>query len=594
MTPGPQRRGADVAILLALGLVLLARAAPADEDAAPPAADAKESKDSKDAKSSHGDLVERASSEISLYKDTDAVTVVTPTIAGRIENPLSEWGFGGRYLVDVVSAASVDIVSTASRRWHEVRQEGDFDGNIKFGDLGVGASGSVSSEPDYLAWAAGGTLSYDFAQKNVTVLAGYSFGHDTIGRHDTSFDVFSHEVVTHTANAALTIVVNKDTLLSFVTDAIFQEGDTSKPYRYIPMFTPSAAAKIQPGATIQQVNQLRLFERPLEQLPTSRDIFALTTRFAKRFSTATLRLSERLYRDTWGLTATTTDAKPVFDVSDRVSLWPHARFHAQNAVAFWERAYVANFSSSGKWQLPTFRTGDRGIGPLTGLTGGGGIEIEIRTRQRAGRLAAHGSGRRHLDQLPQRHLHLDAHQRPRRARHLGGVRMKRAAFAVILAAAAFASGCDNPVLDDKVAALGPEDPNVPVGPLHRPGQPCVACHQDGGPAALQFSFGGTVYQDEVTKKALSAALVVLTDANGKHKEAETNCVGNFYVEAVDFQPTFPVHVELVYGGMTATMLSHIGIDGSCADCHTGKDSPMSANHVYLALSPMNFPEPKCR
>src|SRR5262249_15595436 len=147
-------------------------------------------------------------------------------------------------LVDVVSAASVDIVSTASRRWREVRQEGDFDGNVKFGDFGVGASGSVSVEPDYVAWAAGGTLSYDFAPKNVTVLGGYAFGHDTIGRSGTSFDVFSRVVVTHTANLALTVVVNKDTLLSFVSDVIFQEGDSSKPYRYIPMFTASAAAKI--------------------------------------------------------------------------------------------------------------------------------------------------------------------------------------------------------------------------------------------------------------------------------------------------------------------------------------------------------------
>lgn len=172
--------------------------------------------------------------------------------------------------------------------------------------------------------------------------------------------------------------------------------------------------------------------------------------------------------------------------------------------------------------------------------------------------------------------------------------MKRAALAVAFAAtAAFTAGCDNPVHDNAVAALGAEDPNVPVGPLHRAGQPCVTCHEDGGPAALTFSFGGTVYQDEVTKKALADAFVVLTDANGKHKEAETNCVGNFYIEAVDFQPTFPVHAEILYGGMNATMLSHIGIDGSCADCHTGKDSPMSVDHIYLALSPMNFPEPKC-
>jgi hypothetical protein len=172
--------------------------------------------------------------------------------------------------------------------------------------------------------------------------------------------------------------------------------------------------------------------------------------------------------------------------------------------------------------------------------------------------------------------------------------VKRAALAALVLAAAFASGCDDPVHDDAVSALGAEDPRVPVGPLHRAGQPCVTCHEDGGPAALAFSFGGTVYQDEETKKALASAFVVLTDATGKHKEAETNCVGNFYVEAVDFQPTYPVHVEVVYGGMSETMASHIGIDGSCADCHTGKDTPMSVDHVYLALTPMNFPEAKCK
>ena len=169
-------------------------------------------------RSESSDIVGHASSEVSFYSDTDAVTVVTPTIAAGIENPLSEWSVNARFLVDVVSAASVDIVSTASRAWHEVRHEGDFDGSYKFGDLGVSASGSVSREPDYLAWVVGGHLSYDFADKNVTALLGYAFGHDTIGKSDTPFDVYSQSVDRHTFNGAATVVMNPSTLVALVGD----------------------------------------------------------------------------------------------------------------------------------------------------------------------------------------------------------------------------------------------------------------------------------------------------------------------------------------------------------------------------------------
>ncbi len=43
-------------------------------------------------------------------------------------------------------------------------------------------------------------------------------------------------MLNHTVNAALTLLVNRDTIFSVVGDAIIQDGDTSKPYRYIPLF----------------------------------------------------------------------------------------------------------------------------------------------------------------------------------------------------------------------------------------------------------------------------------------------------------------------------------------------------------------------
>jgi methylmalonyl-CoA mutase N-terminal domain/subunit len=110
---------------------------------------------------------------------------------------------------------------------------------------------------------------------------------------------------------------------------VFEEGDTSKPYRHVPMFDAKVAPLIRPGEMIDTVNLYRLPERPLEQLPTSRKRFALAAQIAHRFNASTLRVSERLYADTWNLKATTTDLRYLIDVAKDVRVWPHLRFHAQ-------------------------------------------------------------------------------------------------------------------------------------------------------------------------------------------------------------------------------------------------------------------------
>src|SRR5262249_21480816 len=63
----------------------------------------------------------RIGTELSGYHDSDHVDVVTPALSANIESPTGGWGVGATFLVDVVTAASVDIVATASPRWSEVR-----------------------------------------------------------------------------------------------------------------------------------------------------------------------------------------------------------------------------------------------------------------------------------------------------------------------------------------------------------------------------------------------------------------------------------------------------------------------------------------
>jgi hypothetical protein len=147
--------------------------------------------------------------------------------------------------------------------------------------------------------------------------------------------------------------------------------------------------------------------------------------------------------------------------------------------------------------------------------------------------------------------------------------MTRAWFVLVALVA-----CADPVHDAEVTALGPEDPNVPPGPLHRPGQPCLVCHSD-------FSVAGTVYNEDLVTP-FSGATVTLVDAIESMTQATTNSAGNFYVLESDWKPVFPIGSYETDGGAVfgvtvvgadpnspSEMLTHIGRDGSCASCHFG-------------------------
>src|SRR5262249_60625 len=141
-------------------------------------------------------------------------------------------------------------------------------------------------------------------------------------------------------------------------DAIEETGYLAKPYRYLPLFAPGQGSSILPGASIAEVNESRLDQRVAEQLPNKRHRFALSGQIAHRFNGWTVRFQERAYTDSWGLNASTSDFRFLVDVGRRFTLWPHLRFHIQNEVSFWQRAYETVEGPNGTLGLPVLRSGD--------------------------------------------------------------------------------------------------------------------------------------------------------------------------------------------------------------------------------------------
>ena len=169
-------------------------------------------------------------------------------------------------------------------------------------------------------------------------------------------------------------------------------------------------------------------------------------------------------------------------------------------------------------------------------------------------------------------------------------------FPLLLACSGLPLSPIDPEHEAKVKQMGPENPEVPVGPLHRPGQSCIVCHSSGHEDPV-FSVAGTVCRDIMTSLPLPDVEVLLVDSQARTFTAHTNCVGNFYVSPGEFTPVSPLWVSLRIGDEKIEMESPIHREWSCAGCHTDPPAPASAGRVFMTADEVvaaQLPTRPCR
>lgn len=158
-----------------------------------------------------------------------------------------------------------------------------------------------------------------------------------------------------------------------------------------------------------------------------------------------------------------------------------------------------------------------------------------------------------------------------------------------------AVGCGDPLRNESIDALGPERRDVPAGPLHRPGQPCLRCHDDSGNASAMVA-AGTVFRGIDDFTPAQNVDVMLIDSVGRVAVAGTNCAGNFFLHRGDFDPVLPLWTTLRFGERVIDMESPLNKNGDCAACHAEPVSQASAGHVYMefdAERASEIPFPDC-
>ena len=283
----------------------------------------------------------------SVYTDDNATTVWTSLADGEVGLP-GRSRVGAHVLVDVISSASVDVVTQATSRFDEVRIEAGGRAGMWLTeevDLSVGMS--HSQENDWESFAPSVGLAVDMFRRNTTLSAGYGFVHNRVGRSgDPNFE---EKLQSHTAEIALAQVIDRRSLLDVRYTFQGSFGFQSSPYRYLRSF----------GAVFGV----------LERHPSKRYRHALTTSGLRYLAQdVALEASYRFYGDDWGILSHTATVGIRIELADMVDLRGRGRFYHQRAASFWRELYDTpmEFMSLDR-ELSTFW--DAGGGLKLGLHG---------------------------------------------------------------------------------------------------------------------------------------------------------------------------------------------------------------------------------
>jgi hypothetical protein len=246
----------------------------------------------------------------------------------------------GSYYVDMVSNASIDVVTNASP-FKETRTAWTVGGTYAVRDSLLSLSLYNSREPDYISDAASFDVSQEVYGGMTTISLGFTRASDQIGQRDRGFfDVARHWQY----RFGVTQVLSPRWLASLNFEAISDDGFLGSPYRPARVF----------GTTVPERNP---------RTRTSRAI---------KFSTAydlgqrnAVRGEYRYFWDTWDITAHTLQAGYSRYIGDRWLADGHVRFYTQKKALFYsDNALTESLYISRNRQLSTFSD----FGPILRLS----------------------------------------------------------------------------------------------------------------------------------------------------------------------------------------------------------------------------------
>ncbi len=249
----------------------------------------------------------------------------------------------GNYYVDMVSSASIDVVTTASP-YTEEREQWSLGVDYLRGNTTMRVSYTSSEESDYDAATYGFSVSQDMLGDLTTLTLGYAMGDDLVRRSDDP--LFERDLDKQMYSIGVTQILTKNLITTLNFETITDEGYLNNPYRSVRYADAGSALGYS-------------FEPELYPNTRTSNALGLRARYYLPYRAA-IEGEYRYFIDTWdieGHTMAVTYTHPWRDFTFTGKF----RYHTQTGAHF----YRDLFSGS---QVTNFRGRDKELSPLQSYT----------------------------------------------------------------------------------------------------------------------------------------------------------------------------------------------------------------------------------
>jgi len=265
-----------------------------------------------------------------VYRNNDGLRVISPwaSVRQRVVEPVV---VGAGWKADVISSASVDVITAATRRFDETRHEADLDVLWRWRDYRFSAAwaGSTENDTDTHFLSAGGEV--DLLQRNLTVKLRYGLGLDRLGSVYEPAELW-RDRTTHQVDVTASQLLSPSTVMAVAYGLQMQRGFLASRYRQVPLFPSNES--LWSRAHAQWVP---------ERHPDSRDRHGVSVRVHHAFGPRLFGFAAwRGYLDTWSMRSHTGELGLGLDLGHGLLLELANRGYRQSSVSFYRAVYTVN------------------------------------------------------------------------------------------------------------------------------------------------------------------------------------------------------------------------------------------------------------
>jgi len=274
------------------------------------------------------------------------VTIEGPSVLVR-KGFAERVSISANYYVDMVSSASVDVMTTASP-YEEKRTQYSVGADYVRGKTTYSLGYTNSDEPDYVADTAYGTISQDLFGDLTTITLGYQRGWNTVGKRGDP--TFHPSTDTRNYQIGLSQILTKNLILGASYEAITDEGFLNNPYRSVRYVDPTSGTG---------------FSFEAERYPRTHTSNAAALRARYHLPMRAAVYGEyRYYTDTWKVRGHTAQIGFTYPWKDDWLFDVNYRYYTQTQADFYSdlfpRQNFANFLARDK-ELSTFKSQSIGL-----------------------------------------------------------------------------------------------------------------------------------------------------------------------------------------------------------------------------------------